>query len=49
MEVNNRVVDAGSYVHFPPKEVMRHAPAGDEPCLFLILFHGPFDVEPVLE
>ena len=26
---------------------MHHAPAGDEGCLFLILFDGPFDVEPV--
>ena len=49
MEVNDRVVEAGSYVHFPPNELMHHAPAGDEPCLFLILFHGPFDVEPALE
>ena len=24
---------------------MHHAPAGDEGCLFLILFEGPFDVE----
>jgi quercetin dioxygenase-like cupin family protein len=49
MEVNDEVVEAGAYVHFPPNEVMRHAPAGEESCLFLILFHGRFDVDPVEE
>jgi hypothetical protein len=23
---------------------MRHQAAGDAPCLFVLLFHGPFDV-----
>jgi hypothetical protein len=23
---------------------MRHQAAGDVPCLFVLLFHGPFDV-----
>jgi hypothetical protein len=26
---------------------LHHAPAGDEGCVFLILFEGPFDVEAV--
>lgn len=47
MEVNGEVVGAGSYCHFPAGEVMRHAPAGDGPCLFVIIFDGPVDVTPV--
>jgi quercetin dioxygenase-like cupin family protein len=49
LEVNDEVVGPGAYCHFPPGEPMRHAPAGDEPCLFVILFHGPVDVEPIDE
>jgi quercetin dioxygenase-like cupin family protein len=47
LEVNTEVIGPGAYCHFPPREPMRHAPAGGEPCLFVILFHGPFDVEPI--
>jgi quercetin dioxygenase-like cupin family protein len=43
---NETVVGPGSYVHFPAGTVMHHAPAGDEPCLFVTIFHGPFDVQP---
>ena len=47
LEANGQVVGPGSYVHFPGGEPMRHQ-AADEGCLFVLMFHGPFDVE-VLE
>ena len=47
LEVNNHVIGPGAYCHFPPGETMRHAPAGDDSCLFVTIFHGPFDVQPV--
>ena len=47
LEVNNEVIGPGAYCHFPPGEAMRHAPAEDDSCLFVIVFHGPFDVEPI--
>jgi quercetin dioxygenase-like cupin family protein len=47
LEVNNEVVGAGAYCHFPAGEPMRHAPADNESCLFVTIFHGPFDVEPL--
>jgi quercetin dioxygenase-like cupin family protein len=43
---NDAVVGPGAYVHFPAGTVMHHAPAGDAPCLFITIFHGPFDVQP---
>jgi quercetin dioxygenase-like cupin family protein len=46
LEVNDEVIGPGAYCHFPPGEAMRHAPA-DDPCLFVTVFHGPFDVEPL--
>ena len=45
LDANGHVTGPGSYAHFPAGEVMRHQAAGDEPCLFVILFHGPFDIE----
>jgi len=47
LRVNDVVIGPGAYCHFPGGETMFHAPAGDEGCLFLTIFHGPFDVEPV--
>jgi quercetin dioxygenase-like cupin family protein len=44
LEVNGRVIGPGSYAHFPANEVMRHQAAGDGPCHFVLIFHGPFDV-----
>ena len=41
---NETVAGPGAYVHFPAGTVMHHAPAGDGPCLFVTIFHGPFDV-----
>ncbi len=47
LEVNNQVIGPGAYCHFPPGEPMRHAPTEDDPCLFVTIFHGPFDVHPI--
>jgi quercetin dioxygenase-like cupin family protein len=47
LAVNDEVVGPGAYCHFPPGQAMWHAPADDAPCLFVSLFHGPADVEPV--
>ncbi len=47
LEVNEKAIGPGGYCHFPPGEAMQHAPADDEPCLFVTLFHGPFDVHPI--
>lgn len=49
LEVDGRIVGPAAYCHFPAGERMRHAPAGDEPCLFVIVFHGPVDAWPVEE
>lgn len=45
LAVEGEAIGPGSYCHFPAGEPMHHAPAGDEPCLFVIIFDGPFDVE----
>ena len=47
LEANGRTVGPGAYCHFPGGVPMHHANAGDEPCVFVILFHGPFDLEAV--
>jgi quercetin dioxygenase-like cupin family protein len=44
LDANGQVIGPGSYAHFPAEQVMRHQAAGDGPCLFVLLFHGPFDV-----
>lgn len=44
---NGERLGPGSYCHFPPGSVMHHAPAGEEGCLFVAIFDGPQDVEPV--
>jgi quercetin dioxygenase-like cupin family protein len=49
LEVNGRVIGPGAYCHFPPGEAMRHAPAGGDGCLFVIVFSGPVDVQPLEE
>jgi quercetin dioxygenase-like cupin family protein len=41
------VIGPGAYCHFPPGESMLHAPADDEACLFVSMFDGPADVEPL--
>ena len=45
LEANDRTIGPAAYAHFPPGETMRHQAAGADPCLFVILFHGPFDVQ----
>lgn len=45
LEVNGVTIGPGAYCHYAAREPMHHVPAGDEPCVFLNLFHGPFDVE----
>jgi quercetin dioxygenase-like cupin family protein len=45
LEANGQVIGPGSYAHFPAGEPMRHQATDDGPCLFVLLFHGPFDVE----
>jgi len=47
MEVNGQVVGPGAYCHFPARGVMHHAPASGESCVFVVIFDGPLDVEPV--
>jgi len=49
LEVNDQVVGPGAYCHFPPGEAMRHAPVEDASCLFVVIFDGPFDVQPIDE
>lgn len=49
LEANGQVVGPGAYVHYPAGEPMRHQATADEPCLFVLLFHGPFDVEALSE
>jgi quercetin dioxygenase-like cupin family protein len=45
LEANGQVIGPGAYAHFPAGEPMRHQATEDGPCLFVLLFHGPFDVE----
>ena len=49
LAVNGRIVGPGAYCHFGPGEAMLHAPADDEPCLFVSIFDGPVDAEPLDE
>ena len=44
LSANGQTLGPGSYCHFPAGSVMHHAPAGGGPCLFVTIFHGPFDV-----
>jgi quercetin dioxygenase-like cupin family protein len=49
LEANGQAIGPGAYAHFPAGAPMRHQAGGDEPCLFVILFHGPFDVQILAE
>jgi quercetin dioxygenase-like cupin family protein len=49
LEVNTQVIGPGAYCHFLPGETMRHAPAEGDSCLFVTIFDGPFDVQPIEE
>lgn len=45
LEANGQTIGPAAYAHFPPGEPMRHQVGGEEACLFVLLFHGPFDVQ----
>jgi quercetin dioxygenase-like cupin family protein len=45
LEANGQLIGPGAYAHFPAREPMRHQSTVAGPCLFVLLFHGPFDVE----
>lgn len=47
LEANGQLIGPGSYAHFPAGEPMQHQATESGPCLFVLLFHGPFDVEVV--
>lgn len=46
LQANGKVLGPGSYCHFPAGSVMHHGPAGEQDCLFVTIFHSPFDVHP---
>lgn len=48
LDANDQIIGPGSYAHFPAQQPMRHQSGGAQDCLFVIMFHGPFDVQ-VLE
>lgn len=45
LDANGEIIGPGSYAHFPADQPMRHQAGGDRACLFVVLFHGPFDVQ----
>jgi quercetin dioxygenase-like cupin family protein len=47
LSVNGTVVGPGAYCHFPSRQPMVHEPAADGSCVFVSIFHGPADVEPL--
>lgn len=49
LEANDELVGPGGYCHFPAGQTMHHAPADGQSCLFVTIFDGPFDVQPVEE
>ena len=47
LDANGQVIGPGAYAHFPAGEPMRHQATPEGSCLFVLIFHGPFDVETV--
>ena len=47
MQLDGRILSPRSYAHHPAGTSMHHAPAPAQHCLFVIIFHGPFDVIPI--
>jgi quercetin dioxygenase-like cupin family protein len=45
LEANGQIIGPGAYAHFPAGELMRHQATEDGACLFVLIFHGAFDVE----
>jgi hypothetical protein len=46
LEANGQLLGSASYCHFPAGTAMHHGPTREEDCLFVTIFHGPFDVHP---
>lgn len=44
---NGQLVGPGGYCHFPAECEMHHAPEDGASCVFITIFDGPFDVEPL--
>jgi quercetin dioxygenase-like cupin family protein len=44
LQANDHVIGPGAYAHFHGGEPMRHQAADGKACLFVTMFHGPFDV-----
>ena len=44
LTANGQVIGPGGYAHFPAGQPMQHQSTEDAECLFVLLFHGPFDV-----
>lgn len=47
LEANGQVIGPGAFCHFLAGRPMQHAPADGGTCLFITIFHGPFDVQPL--
>jgi quercetin dioxygenase-like cupin family protein len=45
LQANDQVIGPGAYAHFHAGEPMRHQAADGKACLFVTMFHGPFDVQ----
>ena len=45
LDANGEIIGPGAYAHFPAGEPMIHQATDDGPCLFVAIFHGPFDVQ----
>jgi hypothetical protein len=45
LDDNGQIIGPQAYAHFPARQPMRHQTAGNDPCLFVIIFHGQFDVQ----
>jgi quercetin dioxygenase-like cupin family protein len=48
-DANGKIIGPGAYAHFPAGKPMLHQATEEEPCFFVAIFHGPFDVEDVSE
>jgi quercetin dioxygenase-like cupin family protein len=49
LDANGQIIGPGSYAHFPAGEPMQHQSTVEESCMFIVLFHGAFDVEVLSE
>ena len=45
LQANDQVIGPGAYAHFHGGEPMGHQAADGKACLFVTMFHGPFDVQ----